>query len=290
MNLGRVGIWSSGLRLAAERGEGAEVAAELEELGYGALFLPGGRGGNILGAVANTLRATRSVPVVTGILNLWMHDPAEVAERFAALDAEHPGRFQLGIGISHAPLVDSVEGKHYGKPLATTRAYLDALDAAPTPVPPERRLIAALGPKMLELARDRSAGTHPYLVPPAHTRFARSVVGDGKIVAPEQTVLVETDPQRARAEARAFMEMYLGLPNYTNNLLRHGFEESDLADGGSDRLVDAIVAWGDEAAIAARVREHHDAGADHVCIQVIGGDRSELKLDDWRRLAPALTN
>jgi probable F420-dependent oxidoreductase len=223
--------------------------------------------------------ATASVPIVTGILNLWSHEPAEVNERFAAIEAEHPGRFQLGVGISHAPMI----GDRYEKPLAKTRSYLESLD-----VPAERILVAALGPKMLELSRERAAGTHPYFVPVEHTRFARSVVGDDRVVAPEIAVLLETDPDTARAEARGFMELYLGLPNYTNNLLRHGFDESDLADGGSDRLVDAIIAWGDEDAIAARVREHLDAGADHVCLQVVGGDRTALRRDEWRRLAPAV--
>jgi probable F420-dependent oxidoreductase len=283
MNLGRVGVWSRGLRdaLEAGSGEGAEAAAELEDLGYGALFLPGGAGGRLLDAVEAGCVATSSVSIVTGILNLWSHEPAEVNERFAAIDAEHPGRFQLGIGISHAPMI----GDRYEKPLAKTRSYLDSLD-----VPGDRTLIAALGPKMLELARDRTAGTHPYFVPVEHTRYARSVVGDDRVVAPELSVVLESDPDRARSEARAFMELYLALPNYTNNLLRHGFDESDLQDGGSDRLVDAIVAWGDEEAIAARVREHLDAGADHVCIQVVGGDRATLRLDEWRRLAPALTS
>jgi probable F420-dependent oxidoreductase len=283
MNLGRVGIWSGGLRAALESGsgEGAEAAAELEDLGYDALFLPGGAGGRLLDAVEAACVATASIPIVTGILNVWAHEPAEVSQRFASIDEEHPGRFQLGLGISHAPMI----GDRYEKPLAKMRSYVDALD-----VPAERMLIAALGPKMLELARDRTAGTHPYFVPVAHTRFARSVVGDDRVVAPEVSVVLETDPERARAAARGFMELYLTLPNYTNNLLRHGFDESDLADGGSDRLVDAIVAWGDEEAIAARVREHLDAGADHVCIQVVGGDRTTLRLDEWRRLAPALTS
>jgi probable F420-dependent oxidoreductase len=282
MNLGRVGIWSRGLRDAAERGEVAEAATELEELGYGALFLPGGAGGDLLDAVEATIAATSSVPVVTGILNVWAHDPGEVGERWKAIEAAHPGRFELGIGISHGPMI----GERYEKPLAKTRSYLRELSA----VPVDRRLVAALGPKMLELSRDEAAGTHPYFVPVEHTRFARSVVGSGKIVAPELSVVLEADPARAREAAREFMELYLALPNYTNNLLRHGFDESDLADGGSDRLVDAIVAWGDEEAIAARVQEHLDAGADHVCIQVVGGDRTELRLDEWRRLAPALTS
>jgi probable F420-dependent oxidoreductase len=283
MNLGRVGIWSRGLRDALESGsgEGAEAAAELEDLGYSALFLPGGAGGRLLDAVEAGCAATASVAVVTGILNLWSHEPDEVNTRFASIDMEHPGRFQLGIGISHAPMI----GDRYEKPLAKTRSYLASLS-----VPGNRILVAALGPKMLELSRDRASGTHPYFVPVEHTVFARSIVGTERVVAPEIAVLLETDASVARAEARKFMELYLGLPNYTNNLLRHGFDESDLADGGSDRLVDAIVAWGDESAIAARVQEHLDAGADHVCMQVVGGDRTALRREEWRRLAPAVTS
>jgi probable F420-dependent oxidoreductase len=156
------------------------------------------------------------------------------------------------------------------------RSYLDELDASSPPVPPERRFLAALGPKMLELSRDRSAGAHPYFVPVEHTSYAREIIGPDALLAPEQAVLLETDPDRARVGARQHMERYLQLPNYANNLLRHGFSESDLSDGGSERLADAIVAWGDEAAIAERVRAHHEAGADHVCIQVVGVEPGTL--------------
>jgi probable F420-dependent oxidoreductase len=166
-------------------------------------------------------------------------------------------------------------------------AYLDALDAAPEPPPREERVLAALGPRMLALSRDRSAGAHPYLTQPEHTAVAREALGEGKLLAPEQGVVLESDPDRARELARGFLKPYLGLPNYTNNWLRHGFTEDDLRDGGTDRLVDALIAWGDEDAIHARVREHLDAGADHVCLQVIhGGDRPPLQ--EWRRLAGVL--
>jgi probable F420-dependent oxidoreductase len=286
VNLGRVGIWSQGLREAGLAGTVAEAAADLERLGYSALWIPGGGGSDVLRAVEATLDATESVPVATGILNLWMHEPADVVAEFRRIEERHPGRLLLGIGVSHAPMIDRVEGKHYDRPLATTREYLDSIGDA---IPADRMMLAALGPKMLQLARDRTAGSHSYLAPVEHTRVAREALGPDKHLAPELTVLLEDDSHDARDEARAFLELYLGLPNYTNNWLRHGFHEHDLRDGGSDRLVDGLIAWGGPERIAERVREHLDAGADHVCIQVIGGDRSRLKADEWRALAPALT-
>jgi probable F420-dependent oxidoreductase len=288
MDLGRVGVWSGELRRHPELGEVAEAAAELEELGYSAIFIPGGAGGDIMERSELLLGATRGVPVAPGILNVWMHDPDEVAAYFARLDESFPGRFQLGLGISHAPAVNADEPGRYRKPLTKMRSYLDELDAASPPVPVERRFLAALGPKMVELSRDRSAGAHPYFVPVEHTSYAREILGPDALLAPEQAVVLETDPARAREAARAHTERYLQLPNYTNNLLRHGFVEDDLRDGGSDRLVDAIVAWGDEDAIASRVRAHHEAGANHVCIQVLGVAPGTLPREEWRRLAPAL--
>jgi probable F420-dependent oxidoreductase len=288
MDLGRVGIWSGELRRHEDTGAIAAAAAELEELGYSALWIPGSAGGDVLGAADRLLAATRSVPVATGILNVWMHDPQEVAVEHARLQAAHDGRFLLGLGISHAPLVDAGDPGRYRRPLTKMRSYLDELDAASPPVPVAERILAALGPRMLELARDRSAGAHPYFVPVEHTRAAREALGDGPLLAPEQAVVLETDATRARERARTHVARYLELPNYTNNLLRYGFEEDDIRGAGSDRLVDAIVAWGDEAAIAERVRAHLEAGADHVCIQVVGVEPGELPLAPWRRLAAAL--
>jgi probable F420-dependent oxidoreductase len=288
MDLGRIGIWSGELRRHPDLGEVADAAAELEQLGYTALFLPGGAGGDIMERSELLLDSTKTVPVAPGILNVWMHDPEEVGRETARLEDRHPGRFELGLGVSHAPAVDKDEPGRYRRPLTKMRSYLDGLDAASHPVPLQRRFLAALGPKMLELSRDRSAGAHPYFVPVEHTAYAREILGDGALLAPEQAVLLETDEGKAREAARGHMGRYLQLPNYTNNLLRHGFTEQDLQDGGSDRLVDAIVAWGDEEAIAARVRSHHDAGADHVCIQVVGVEPGTLPRDAWRRLADAL--
>jgi probable F420-dependent oxidoreductase len=286
--LGRIGVWSRELFRHDDRGAIADAAAEAEELGYTALWIPGGHGGDVLGASRHLLEATRSVPVATGILNVWLQGEAgEVAKGTAAIEADHPDRFLLGLGVSHAPAVNKDEPGRYRKPLSKMRSYLDELDEADPPVAPDKRMLAALGPRMLELSRDRSAGAHPYFVPVEHTRAAREILGADAELAPEQAVLLETDPQQARETARGHVARYLELPNYANNLRRLGYDDDDLERGGSDRLVDAIVAWGDEEAIAARIAAHHEAGADHVCIQVV--EAGELPRDAWRRLAPALT-
>lgn len=282
------GIWSSQLRYG-EAAEAGAMAAELEELGYRALWLPD-VGGDLFGALGNVLGATGTVTVATGILNVWMHTPEETARHHAALTAEHGDRFLCGIGISHQPFIDRVnEPGTYRKPVATMAAYLDGLDAADPPLAPQDRMLAALGPKMLELARARTAGTHPYLVTPELTHAAREGIGPSGLVASEVGVVLETDPARAREIARTHLKGYLALPNYSNNWKRQGFTDDDLADGGSDRLVDALVAWGGEAAIAARVQEHRDAGADHVCIQALTPEPREFPAAQWRALAPALT-
>ena len=195
----------------------------------------------------------------------------------------------MGIGVSHAPLIDLAEAGRYTKPLGAMRTFLDGLDAAPIPVAADDRVLAALGPKMLDLAGARTAGTHPYLVTPEHTAVAREALGPDKLVAPEQAVVLESDPDAARTIARSHLAGYLGLPNYTNNWKRFGFTDDDIADGGSDRLVDAFVAWGGEDVIVDRVRAHRDAGADHVCVQVLTANLWELPLSGWRTLAPALT-
>jgi probable F420-dependent oxidoreductase len=285
MDLSGVGVWSSQLRYGSAE-ESAEAAAELEELGFTALWIPD-VGGPVFDAVSHLLASTKQAVIATGILNLWMHEPSDVAAKYAALSAEHGDRFLLGIGVSHAPLVDSKEPGRYRKPLAATRAFLDALDAAEQPVPAESRVLAALGPKMLELAATRARGAHPYLVTPDHTRQAREALGDGPLLLPEQTVLLTEDRDQARAVGTDWLRAYLALPNYPNNLLRSGFTEDDLASV-SDRLFDAIIAWGDEDAIVKRVNEHRAAGADHVCIQALTADPTEFPRDQWRRLATAL--
>lgn len=285
MELTGVGIWSSQLRYG-DPSESAEAAAELDELGFPALWIPD-VGGPVFDAVGNLLAATKRTVIATGILNLWMHAPRDVAESYAALTDEHGDRFLLGIGVSHAPLIDAGQPGRYRKPLAATASFLDGLDAAPRPVPAAGRVLAALGPKMLTLSAERSRGAHPYLVTPDHTASARSRLGQGPLLLPEQTVVLSEDADEARRIARDFLGGYLALPNYANNILRSGFSQEDLSSV-SDRLVDAIVAWGDEEAILRRVEEHRAAGADHVCIQVLGEDPRAFPREQWRRIAAAI--
>lgn len=281
MELSGVGVWSSQLRYG-DPAESAEAAAELDELGFDALWIPD-VGGPVLDAVERLLAATKRTVIATGILNLWMHEPADVAASYAQLTAAHGERFLLGIGVSHAPLIGS---DRYRKPLAATASFLDGLDAAEQPVPAENRVLAALGPKMLTLAANRARGAHPYLVTPEHTATARSVLGDGPLLLPEQTVILTDDPDQARAIGTDWLRPYLALPNYANNLLRSGFTADDLAQV-SDRLFDAIIAWGDEEAVVRRVDEHHTAGADHVCLQVLLPDPQDFPREQWRRIAAA---
>ena len=285
MDLSGVGIWSSQLRYG-NTAEAADAAAELEELGFTALWIPD-VGGPVLDSVDHLLASTKQVVIATGILNLWMHEPSDVAARYASLTEKHGERFLLGIGCSHAPLIDSKEPGRYRKPLAATRAFLDALDATEQPVPVENRVLAALGPKMLELSATRARGAHPYLVTPDHTRKAREVLGEGPLLLPEQTVLLADNRDEARAVGTDWLRAYLALPNYANNLLRSGFTQDDL-ESVSDRLFDAIIAWGDEDAIVRRVDEHKQAGADHVCVQALTADPREFPREQWRRLAAAL--
>jgi probable F420-dependent oxidoreductase len=223
------------------------------------------------------------VAVASGIVSVWVGSPDEISRSVADLDARFPDRFLLGLGASHAPMVQD-----YSRPYSQVVQYLDALDGAAT-VGRDRRVLAALGPRMLQLAAERAAGAHPYFVPVEHTVRARQVLGNGPLLAPEVTVVLERDPTRARELARTFTTGYLTLPNYSNNLRTLGFGEEDVTGGGSDRLVDATVAWGDVDAIAARVRAHHDAGADHVCVQVVAG-RDGFPLAEYRELAPALVS
>ncbi|MEK2471547.1 MULTISPECIES: LLM class F420-dependent oxidoreductase [Streptomyces] len=288
--LGRVGVWHGGigrLSAAAER----EFAAEVERLGYGALWFGEAQATKEAFAHAGLLlAATERLTVATGIANIWARDATAMNAGAHTLAEAYDGRFLLGLGASHAPQVNG-RGHAYAKPLAAMRSYLDAMDEAtyegPVATPPAR-VLAALGPKMVELAGERAAGVHSYFVTPEHTAGAREILGGTPLLAPEQAVLLETDPATARALIREHhLGFYLALPNYVNSLRRLGFEDDDFADGGSDRLVDAIVAWGDVDAIRRRVREHHDAGADHVALQSIVADRG-LGIGQLRELAPAL--
>ena len=285
MDLAGVGVWSSQLRYG-DPSESADAAAELDDLGFTALWIPD-VGGPVFDAVAHLLAATKRTVIATGILNLWMHESGDVAESFAALTAEHGDRFLLGIGVSHAPLIDAGQPGRYRKPLAATASFLDGLDAAPRPGPTEARVLAALAPKMLALSATRARGAHPYLVTPDHTASARSVLGEGPLLLPEQTVILCDSADEARRIGSDWLRAYLALPNYANNLLRSGFSEDDLAQV-SDRLLNAIIAWGDEEAVMRRVAEHRAAGADHVCIQVLTADPTEFPREQWRRIAAAL--
>jgi probable F420-dependent oxidoreductase len=284
MKLTGVGIWSSQLRYG-DAGESADAAAELDQLGFSALWIPD-VGGPVFDAVSRLLTATARTVIATGILNLWMHSPDDVAASYSALTAEHGDRFLLGIGVSHAPLIDAGEPGKYRKPLAATESFLDGLDAAERPVPTERRVLAALGPKMLALSASRARGAHPYLVTPDHTASARAVLGEGPLLLPEQTVILSDDADAARRIGTDWLKAYLALPNYANNLLRSGFSEGDLAQV-SERLFNAIIAWGDEKAVMRRVAEHRTAGADHVCVQVLTADPTEFPREQWRRIAAA---
>jgi probable F420-dependent oxidoreductase len=285
MRLTGTGIWSPQLRYG-DAGLIAEAAAELDELGYNAIWIPD-VGGDVLGSVETLLRSTPRIVVATGILNVWMQDPAEVARRRASWSADWQRRFVLGLGVSHAPLIDHGHPGRYQKPFSKMVEFLDALDAAEVPFPADARVLAALRPRMLGLARDRAAGVHPYFVPPEHVAGAREILGPDATIAVELAVVLDRDPSTARATARRHTATYVRLPNYTNNLRNFGFGDDDFAQDGSDRLVDAIVAWGDLDTIARRVSAMRDAGADHVCLQVIRPD-DELPRDDWRDLAGAL--
>lgn len=285
MDLAGVGVWSSQLRYGDES-EAADAAAELDELGFTALWIPD-VGGPVLDAVARLLAATARTVIATGILNLWMHSPADVAESYAALSSKHPDRFLLGIGVSHAPLIDAGNPGRYRKPLAATASFLDGLDAASPPVPVDGRVLAALGPRMLELSATRARGAHPYLVTPEHTASARATLGQGPWLLPEQSAILTDDADEARRIGTDWLRGYLAMPNYANNMLRSGFSEDDVTQI-SDRLFDALIVWGDEEAILRRVAEHQSAGADHVCVQILTADPRAFPREQWRRLAAAV--
>jgi probable F420-dependent oxidoreductase len=288
--LGPVGIWYGGID-ALPAPDARRAAQLVEELGFGALWLAEAVGREPFAAAGVLLGATERLVLATGIANIYARDPMTMAAAQRTLAEAFPGRFLLGMGVSHAHLVARVRKHDWSKPYSYMVEYLDRMDEAlyfaPKPATDPGRVLAALGPKMLALSAARANGAHPYFTTPEHTREARSVMGDDALLAPEQMVVLETDPTEARRIARAGMAVYLRAPNYTRNLARLGFDETDVADGGSDRLVDAIVAWGTAEQVAARVREHHDAGADHVCVQVLRGDPA-LPEREWRELSAVL--
>lgn len=281
--MGKVGIWSMELRFS-DKDKGNALAAELDELGFGALWIPGGVDDQVLGDVDRLLSATKRMTIATGIINLWKQEPQDIADWFAGLSDAHKSRVMLGIGISHGPLI----GEEWNKPLARTREYLDKLEAAGMAM--DNTCLAALGPKMMALSGERTAGAHPYLVTPEHTAQARQILGPGKLLMPEQGVVFGDSPDAIREIAQAGLSNYCQLPNYRNNWMRFGITEEDI-ENCSDRLIDAVFATGPVANMAARVKAHHDAGADHVCVQIVsgamGGDMDALR-PKYRELAEAM--
>jgi probable F420-dependent oxidoreductase len=271
MELGTIGIWR-------RHQEGLDGVPEIEAAGFGAVWVGGSPS---LEQVRPFLERSSTITVATGILNVWMHEPADVAAQRAQLARDFPDRFLLGIGIGHPEAT-----AEYQSPLAKMSAFFDGLDTAREPVPRDARVAAALGPKMLALAAERSLGTHTYFVTPEHTRFAREQIGSGALVAPELAVVVEPDDEAARAAAREYASLYLGRRNYTRNLLRFGFTQRDVADGGSDRLIDAVIPHGSAERVAEAVRAHLDAGADHVALQPLG--HGPAPVADYEALAKAL--
>lgn len=291
MELGRIGIWTS----AFDRQPASIVrraVTELEGLGYGALWVGEAHRREVFANAALLLSATTTMVVATGIANIWVRDPAAMAGGQRTLGEAWDGRFLLGLGVSHDPLV-SPRGHRYRRPVETMRNYLDAMDNVHFDTPalettPTVRVLAALGPRMLALAAERADGAHPYLVPVEHTHRARQVIGPHRLLCPEVAVVIEPSPDNARRLARRYLRTYLQLPNCGRNLLRSGFDEDDLSDGGSDRVVDALIAWGPVERVTSRIREHLEAGADHVAVQVLGDDPSHVPSQQWRALASSL--
>jgi probable F420-dependent oxidoreductase len=273
-HLGRFGVWRASSLVTPE------IAVDLERLGYGTLWLGGSPDGDLRHA-EELIEATSTLTLATSIVNMWKDDARTVAASFARIEANHPGRFLLGVGAGHPEAT-----QEYANPYDTLAGYVDVLLA--NGVPADSLVLAALGQRVLRLAAERTAGAIPYLVTPEHTRQARAILGAGKVLAPEQKVVLETDPQRARAIGRPRVQRpYLGLVNYTSNLRRLGWSEEDLRDGGSDALIDALVAWGTGDEVAAKLNEHLEAGADHVAVQLLA-DSDDKLTDGYRALAEAL--
>jgi probable F420-dependent oxidoreductase len=267
------------------------AVAEIEAMGFGTIWIGESLGREVFAAAAIILAATSRIKVATGIANIWVRDPTAMINGSRALAEAWPDRFVLGIGVSHLPLVKA-RGHEYDRPLTAMRTYLDVMDQtvyrAPQPNPPAPIVLAALGVKMTQLARERSAGAHPYFVPVEHTKEARSILGPDRLLAPEQAVTFAKDRASARVAGDIYMRTYLSYQNYHQNLVRLGWPEDELAPPGSDRAFDAMVAWGDEQAIARKVKRHYDAGADHVAVNVLTPTPDRAPTDDLRRLAPLL--
>ncbi len=276
MDFGDFGVWTSFRQIDEE--QAAEAARAAEAAGYDSFWLGGSPR---LEQVRGLLEGSGRLVVGTSIVNIWGYDPADLAREFAALEADFPGRVCVGIGVGHPEATSD-----YKRPLTNLEAFLDGVDAAAAPIPVGRRILAALGPKMLATSARRSLGTIPYFTSVDHTRAARAAVGPDALVIPEVAYVLDEDVERARATARRYAQLYLGLRNYTNALLEHGFEQADIADGGSDRLIDHVIPHGGPADVAAAVRLHVEAGADHVAVQALGADG--IPADEWSDLATAL--
>ena len=290
IDIGSVGIWQ-GVLDAHPASEVREVVAELDERGWPCLWIPETVSRDPFVSAAVVLGATEQMKVATGIASIWARDAMTTSNATKTLNEAYEGRFLLGLGVSHHTITEWVRKHDYSKPYSTMRQYLERMDKSMfkgvEPAEPPSRVLAALGPRMLELSAEMADGCHPYFVPVEHTAIAREAVGPDKIVAVEQMVVFETDPSTARDIARKHMKVYLGLPNYANNLKRLGYAEDEI-EAGADRVVDAIVAWGTMDDVLARVKAHQDAGASHVCIQVLQADPTAVPRQAWSDLADAL--
>ncbi len=287
----RTGLWTGALE-ALPGPRALETAAELEELGYGSLWFGEAYGREALTAAQALLGATGRMVVGTGIANIYARGAMATNAASRLVESLAPGRFVLGLGVSHKPLVERDRKETYLPPVEAMGGYLDALDSAPYLGPDVERppiVLAALGPRMLALARDRTAGAHPYLVTPDHTASARATLGAGPLLVVEQAVVLDQGREEGLRRAHEHLTIYTGLSNYRNSWRRQGFAEDDFVRGGTDRLADALVVRGDEGAVVARVGEHLEAGADHVLLQVLGADLGQVPVDEWRTLAPALS-
>lgn len=290
IDIGKIGIWQ-GILDAHPSGVVRETVAEIEGMGWSTIWIPETVSRDPFVSASVMLEATTNLRVATGIASIWARDAMTTSNATKTLNEAYDGRFLLGLGVSHHTITEYVRKHDYSKPLTKMREYLERMDNSMfrgvEPAEPPSRVLAALGPKMLELSATAADGCHPYFVPVEHTAIARAAVGPGKIVATEQMVVLETDPSKAREIARKHMAIYLGLPNYANNLIRLGYAEEDIT-AGADNVVDAIVAWGTVDTIATRVQDHLDAGASHVCVQVLSEDPTAIPLEPWRELAGAL--
>jgi probable F420-dependent oxidoreductase len=292
MQLGRVGLWTADFDLVPMKAAQVGIA-RVEEMGFSTVWVPEAVLREPFASTALLLSATKSMVLATGIASLHARTAQTMQAGWKTLTEAFPERFLLGIGVSHAPMVQGVHKGSYDKPYSTMVEYLDAMDAgvffSPQPQTPPRRVLAALGPKMLKLAAERGEGAHPYFTPVEHTAFARETIGKDALLAPELAVVLNQEPTEAREIASKYMSTYTRLPNYANNLKRFGFSDDEIT-GHADRLVDAIVPRGSIDTIVSRIREHLDAGADHVCVQVLTATPGVLPMREWEELADAVRN